>query len=255
MKKSNYRSELIAQIESLKNINKKLYFTQEELLINLNNVYCRATTLEYFLQNKKKYNLFSLFNNDLLLHAVKELQWVRKETTVSYIKDKKMEIKIIKLHDKAIIPIYANSGDAGMDLTATTINIFTNNDLQADYIEYGTGLSMEIPEGYVGLIFPRSSISKKDLILTNSVGVIDSGYRGEVKLRFKIDSDYDGIIGFEKDRVVFKIGDNFYYDNIYNIGDRIGQIIVMPYPKIEFKEVKELSNSKRSKGGFGSTGN
>ena len=91
-----------------------------------------------------------------------------------------MEVKIKKLCDSAVIPSYAKPGDAGMDLVATS-RIFD----KYGNVEYGTGLAMEIPEGYVGLLFPRSSISKQDLSLANAVGVIDSGYRGEIKFKFK----------------------------------------------------------------------
>ena len=80
-----------------------------------------------------------------------------------------MKVKIKKLCENAVIPSYAKPGDAGMDLVATS-RMFD----KYGNVEYGTGLAMEIPEGYVGLIFPRSSISKKDLALTNAVGVIDS---------------------------------------------------------------------------------
>ena len=107
---------------------------------------------------------------------------------------------------------------------------------------YGTGLAFEIPLGFVGYIFPRSSNAKKDLILSNSVGVIDSGYRGEVMFKFK-PSDY-----FAINR------DNVYEDGpIYSIGDRVGQLIIMPIPKIEFIEVDELSRTDRGIEGFGST--
>lgn len=80
-----------------------------------------------------------------------------------------MKVKIKKLNENAVIPSYSKQGDAGMDLVATS-KIFD----KYGNVEYGTGLAMEIPEGHVGLIFPRSSISKKDLALTNAVGVIDS---------------------------------------------------------------------------------
>ena len=80
-----------------------------------------------------------------------------------------MKVKIKKLNENAVIPSYSKQGDAGMDLVATS-KIFD----KYGNIEYWTGLAMEIPEGHVGLIFPRSSISKKDLALTNAVGVIDS---------------------------------------------------------------------------------
>ena len=90
-----------------------------------------------------------------------------------------MIIKVKKLHPDAVIPTYAKHGDAAMDLYATSV----------DYDKYGnlvchTGLALEIPEGHVGLLFPRSSISKTALTLRNSVGVVDSGYRGEVMLKF-----------------------------------------------------------------------
>ena len=90
---------------------------------------------------------------------------------------------------------------------------------------------MEIPVGYVGLLFPRSSISNYDLTLSNSVGVVDSGYRGNIKFRFKQTSDLT-----------------------YYIGDRIVQIIIIPHPHIQFVEVDELSDSERGSGGYGHTG-
>ena len=136
-----------------------------------------------------------------------------------------IKIKIKKLVSEARIPGYANFGDAGMDLTAIEKR-------ETDkFIEYKTGLAIEIPEGYVGLIFPRSSVSKKDLILANSVGVIDSGYRGEILIRFQ------------------KLG-----KDIYDLGERIAQLIIIPIPKIELEEVNELENSSRGKKGFGSSG-
>lgn len=148
-----------------------------------------------------------------------------------------MDIKIKKLVENAVIPKYAHSTDAGLDLNATSI----------EYDEYGnivyhTGLAFEIPKGYVGLIFPRSSISKYDLRLTNCVGVIDSGYRGEIMFK------YEPKIVQIKDSTKKIIGE------IYQIGDRIGQLIIMPYPSIELVEVDELSDSDRGNGGFGSSG-
>ena len=92
-----------------------------------------------------------------------------------------MKLKIKRLHRDAVIPSYAKPGDAGLDLVATTYSISEDG----LYIEYGTGIAVEIPEGHVGLIFPRSSISKTSMILSNHVGVIDSGYRGEIRFRFK----------------------------------------------------------------------
>lgn len=151
-----------------------------------------------------------------------------------------MILKFKKLHENAALPSYAKPGDAGMDLTAVSGQAIANEQEGFYYIEYGTGLSAEIPEGYVGLLFPRSSISKTGLIMANSVGVIDSGYRGEIKLRFKVD-------GKAFDELDGKIGK-------YNVGDKIGQLIVIPFPTIEPSFVEELSSSERGAGGFGSTG-
>ncbi len=140
------------------------------------------------------------------------------------------EVRVKKLHHNDVIPEYAKNGDAGLDLTATTIEIKPNGD-----IVYGTGLAFEIPEGYVGLVYPRSSIMKTNLTLTNSVGVIDSQYRGEVKAVFRKTSVIQGL-------------------DKYNIGDRIAQIIIVPYPKITLVSSEELTETDRDIGGFGSTG-
>jgi dUTP pyrophosphatase len=142
-----------------------------------------------------------------------------------------MEVKIKKLHADAVIPSYSTYGDAAMDLTAVSLTID-----KYDNLVYYTGLSMEIPYGYVGLIFPRSSVSKLELSLANSVGVIDSGYRGEIMCKFKrLANDLSQISG-------------------YVSGDRVAQIMIIPKPEISFVEVDELSDSVRGEGGFGSTG-
>lgn len=142
-----------------------------------------------------------------------------------------MEIKIKKLNENAVIPAYATEGSAGMDLTATS----KHYDNEGNAV-YGTGLAFEIPKGYVGLLFPRSSNAKKDLLLSNSVGVLDSDYRGEVTFKFK------------------QIRRMFGRERQYEVGDRIGQIIVVKHPKVVFVEAEELSDTKRGKGGYGSTG-
>lgn len=167
-----------------------------------------------------------------------------------------MKINIKKEHPNAIIPSYAHIGDAGMDLTAVERNIVqdSKNDEYPDYIEYKTGLSFEIPEGYVGLLFPRSSNSKQDLTLCNSVGILDSNYRGEVTFRYKLDNEYDEIIETFPTEIVLRQGKEHIVSNIYNVGNRIGQIIIIPHPQIEFNEVLELSNTSRGIGGYGSTG-
>ena len=137
-----------------------------------------------------------------------------------------MRVRIKKLSENAVIPTYAKDGDAGMDLVITSIITKNLGD-----VTYGFGIALEIPKGFVGLVFPRSSIRKTDLILSNSVGVIDSGYRGEIQATFKRSGVY-----------------------VYEVGDRGAQIMIIPHPPIEFDEVDELSDTERGEGGFGSTG-
>lgn len=144
-----------------------------------------------------------------------------------------MELKFKRLSDKAILPIRAHKGDAGLDLTCTNITTTLNKCGQV-LIEYHTDLAVEIPEGYVGLLFPRSSIYKNSLILSNSVGVIDSGYRGEIKGIFRNTTDV--------------------VPAVYQIGERFCQLVVVPIPEIEVVEAVELSHSDREEDGFGSTG-
>lgn len=143
-----------------------------------------------------------------------------------------IQVKIKKLHPDSVIPQYAKPGDAGMDLTAVNITVNKSEDFM-DTITVDSGLAVEIPEGYVGLIFPRSSIYKNNTVLSNSVGVIDSGYRGSINAVFLADEDTFG----------------------YKIGDRFAQLMILPYPQVIFKEVEELSITERGTGGYGSTGN
>lgn len=135
-----------------------------------------------------------------------------------------MKVNIKKLHSNAQIPAYAKEGDAGLDLVA--VEAFED----IDWITYRTGLAVEIPKGFVGLLFPRSSVYKKNQRLANSVGVIDSGYRGEIMMKYTRSQ------------------------NQYSVGERVGQLLILPYPEIEFNEVPELGVSSRGTGGFGSTG-
>ena len=142
-----------------------------------------------------------------------------------------LNVRIKKLTPNAVIPKYAKNGDAGLDLLATSVN----DNSEKPYIEYGTGLAVEIPLGYAGFLFPRSSVSKTTLSLCNAVGVIDSGYRGEIKLRFRRNTAEGEIMS-------------------YAVGDHVAQLIIMPYPQITFEEVSELSETVRGSGGFGSSG-
>ncbi len=156
-----------------------------------------------------------------------------------------MKVKFKKLNDDAVLPSYAKPGDAGMDLTATSGPnvVFSEGSDCWYYVEYKTGLAVELPEGHVGLLFPRSSISKSSLFLANSIGVIDSSFRGEICLRFKVDA---GVLS-QADKTN---GTPAQYDK----GDRIGQLIIVPYPTIEPEFAEELSDTTRGTGGFGSTG-
>lgn len=138
-----------------------------------------------------------------------------------------MNIKIKKLHPDAKMPFRANPTDAGADLVAV------NKKATIDGWVYGTGLAFEIPKGYCGLLIPRSSCSKMDLRMPNSIGVIDSDYRGEVKVVFAA----------SKSNPI-----------TYNIGDRVAQLLIVPIELAEFTEVNELSETERGLGGFGSTG-
>ena len=139
-----------------------------------------------------------------------------------------MKVKIKKLSPDAKIPKYAKPGDACMDLYAVSHTI----DDRGNHV-YDTQIAMEIPKGHVGLIFPRSSISKTTgMSLRNSVGVIDSGYRGPIMLKF-----------------ASPVG-----AGVYLAGDRVAQIMILPYPEIEYVEANQLSDSDRGSGGFGSTG-
>lgn len=139
-----------------------------------------------------------------------------------------IDVKIRKVHPDAVIPFRAHTTDAGMDVTAISM------EMTEDYVEYDTGLQFQLPEGYAMLIFPRSSNSKKNLLLCNSVGILDAGYTGNLKLRFKLTTEG-------------------YTEKIYNPGDKVGQIMIIPYPEINFIETEVFNETERGDGGFGST--
>lgn len=141
-----------------------------------------------------------------------------------------MQVKFKKFSSSAVLPTYAKQGDAGLDLTSASDGEYNPTN---DYWEFDTHLAVEIPPGYVGLVFPRSSVTNTPLLLANSVGVIDSSYRGSIKFRFKHIRDQ---------------GKTYYK------GDRIGQLIIVPIPNIEPVETEELTRTERGQGGYGSTG-
>lgn len=161
-----------------------------------------------------------------------------------------LNVKFKKLVPEAVIPTYAHPGDAGMDVRAVSIN------KTDDYIEYCTGLAFQLPEGYAMLIFPRSSNSKKDLVLANAVGILDASYRGELKLRFKRQYRAYDDFSFSTQDIVNAKSTNLCLEatKIYEVGEAVGQIMIIPYPTIQFTEVDELNTTERGTGGFGSSG-
>lgn len=138
-----------------------------------------------------------------------------------------MKIRFKKLSPSAVVPRKAHASDAGFDLVAVS----KRKDKDGNFV-YGTGLAFEIPDGFVGLVFPRSSVSARCMTMANCVGVIDSCFRGEVTAKFR----------------------PHLFAKPYDKGDRVAQMIIMPYPHIDFVEVDELSESDRGEGGYGSTG-
>lgn len=144
-----------------------------------------------------------------------------------------MNIKFKKLHINAVSPTNSTEGAAGADLTAVSEKIDLG--LTGITVTYDTGIAVEIPKGYVGLLFPRSSITKNTtLSLGNSVGVIDSDYRGSIQFKFR-----ETAVGHGKK---------------YKVGDKVGQLVIIPIPQVNFEETSELSETTRGSGGFGSTG-
>ena len=143
-----------------------------------------------------------------------------------------MKIKTKILNNNAKLPTYGSDFSAGADLYSSCDTEITINPGQTEFI--GTGIAIEIPEGYVGLIYARSGLAcKKGLAPANKVGVIDSDYRGEIKVALHNHSNSS--CNIEK-------------------GERIAQIVITPYLKCIFEESAELSNTERGHGGFGSTG-
>lgn len=144
-----------------------------------------------------------------------------------------MVIKFKKLHNDAKLPQHHHSGDAGIDLTVVSI--------EAD--NYGNhvhkfGLAVEIPEGNVGLVFMRSSIFKKDIMLSNAVGVIDSNYRGELMAKF-----------LPADKFL-----NGEPEEPYKEGEKSVQLLIVPVRTLQTEWAEELSDTTRGAGGYGSTG-
>jgi dUTP pyrophosphatase len=142
-----------------------------------------------------------------------------------------LEIEIKLLDPGMTVPEYAHAGDAGCDLRSA-VDVILNPGAR---VMVPTGLSVALPEGYAGFVQPRSGLAAKHGIsVVNTPGLIDSGYRGEIKV-ILINLDQD--LMFEIKR-----------------GDKIAQFVVQKVESVVFKQVDELSDTKRGDGGFGSTG-
>ena len=193
-----------------------------------------------------------------------------------------VNVKVKKLVDDAVIPFRATPGSAGMDITAVSYEY----DQEKDVHIYHTGLAFELPVGYVMYIFPRSSNRKTDSYLPNSVGILDSDYRGELLVCFKNrmntlltikmlknvcevideadmerynlqDCLHEILNDVEYPNYASSIAVEDFADDLreapYRVGDRVAQIVITKYPEVSFEEVKELSDTERGEGGFGHT--
>jgi dUTP pyrophosphatase len=141
-----------------------------------------------------------------------------------------MQVNFMKVKENAVAPAYQTTGAAAMDLVAAdTVQVEVGV-----HVKVGTGIAVEIPPGYVGLVFPRSgNAANFGITLSNAVGVIDSDFRGEIQVLL-YNAGYD----------IFQV----------NAGDRIAQLMIVPFPAVEFAEQTALSDTTRSDGGLGSTG-
>ena len=192
------------------------------------------------------------FNVDIMDKNETVIKPEEKNTAVipslEYLKN--VVIKFKKLDEDAVIPTYAHDGDVGMDMTATWVEY----DVKKDLYIYHTGIALESEYGYGVFLFPRSSNCKTEAYLTNSVGIADSAiYRGEIQFRYKNRDRYrksfwewlTGKVNFDR---ALKFAP-------FQQGDRVGQMVVLPYPYVISHIVDELSETERGTGGFGSTGN
>lgn len=215
------------------------------------------------------------------MEVVKEAKKTNKKTIskttktskkIAEIIQEEIEVKFKKLAENATLPTYAHDGDIGMDIIATSV---TYNE-EHDYFEYGTGLAAESDRGNAMLLLPRSSVSDTSGYLCNTPGLVDPfTYRGEIKFRYKNRESLESIIfsyavrnwhrlnWFERLRTTFDevmietdevIRANIMYFAPYNIGDKIGQMVMVKTPVVKVTEVDELSETTRGTGGFGSSG-
>lgn len=215
------------------------------------------------------------------MEVVKEAKKTNKKTVSKTTKTSKkvaeiireeIEVKFKKLVENATLPTYAHDGDIGMDIMATSVTYNEEN----DYFEYGTGLAAESARGNAMLLLPRSSVSDTNGYLCNTPGLVDPfTYRGEIKFRYKNRESLESFIfscavrtwhrlswferlGTSLDKIMIEV-DETVRSNImafapYNIGDKIGQMVMVKTPVVKITEVDVLSETSRGEGGFGSSG-
>lgn len=156
-----------------------------------------------------------------------------------------MQIRIQKKYPRAVVPKRATVGAAGYDMTAVSM------EATPTCFKYHTGVAFEIPPGYVGLVVPRSSVAKLGAWMSNSIGIIDSDYRGEVSFCFYTQ---------ERPKLFWRLFLRLFYGvkngriPPYNVGERVGQILIVKCETLDFTEAKQLSETERGDGGYGSTG-
>ncbi len=170
-----------------------------------------------------------------LLNAVKAINTFPNNIVVKY----------KKLSEDAQIPIKVSKDSAGMDLVVTDVEY----DYDTKTYCYHTGLAMEIPSGYVGLLFPKSSIYNQNLTLANCVGVIDADYRGEIMARFKGDCEYYKIE--QKNNSLFAFLFSEKSPKIYKVGEKAVQLIIVRIPDVTLQEIDNITPTERGTNGFG----
>ncbi len=154
-----------------------------------------------------------------------------------------IEVGLKLMHPNAVPPVFMTEGAAGADATAVSVQYFdrfnqeiipvTKSDWQQiTKVKYNLGLAFEIPKGCAIFVFPRSSVFKQELVMTNCVGVVDCDYRGEVSATFYVNEN----------------------SQLYSVGERCCQLVLLEVPKTKFVIKKELSQTTRGTGGYGHTG-
>lgn len=187
---------------------------------------------------KPKHTLSELLNDISVIQD--QIRSLQHQQTIT--------VKIKKLSEDAQIPTYVTVGSAGLDIVATRREFDPETECQI----YHTDLAIEIPKGYVGLLFPKSNISNRTITLANCVGVIDSDYRGEIMAKFKANFNHNLENIKRGDWLLrFLFRHVYSYKRSYEEKESIVQLIIIPYPKINLLEVEELTPTLRADKGFG----